>query len=108
MAFSLFAFAISAVVASRLAHEVIYHDVHLHSLKLLVAVFLIVLILLCLAPLLVFIPTLAGAKRRAMLEYGALVGEHGRLVRRRWILRETLDDQSLLDTPEIGPVARIP
>jgi hypothetical protein len=105
MAFSLFAFAISAVVASRLAHEVIYHDVHVQSLKLLVAVFLIVLVLLCLAPLLVFIPTLAEAKRRAMLEYSILVGEHGRLVRRRWILRETLDDQSLLDAPEIGPVA---
>lgn len=104
-AFSLFALAISAVVASRLAHEVIYHDVHVQSLKLLVAVFLIVLILLCLAPLMVFIPTLARAKRHALLEYGALVGEHGRLVRRRWILGETLDDSALLNAPEIGPVA---
>lgn len=105
MAFSLFAFAISAVVASRLAHEVIYHAVHVQSLKLLVAVFLIVLVLLCLAPLLVFMPTLAEAKRRAMLEYSTLVGEHGRLVRRRWILREIFDDQPLLDAPEVGPVA---
>ncbi|QSA99001.1 hypothetical protein JWZ97_02830 [Methylococcus sp. EFPC2] len=104
-AFSLFAFAISAVVASRLAHDVIYHGVHVQSLKPVVAVFLIVLVLLCLAPLMVFIPTLAGARRRALLEYGALVGEHGRLVQRRWILRETLDDPPLLEAPEIGPVA---
>ncbi|MGR9088708.1 MAG: hypothetical protein ACU841_16790 [Gammaproteobacteria bacterium] len=104
-AFSLFAFAISAVVASRLAHEVIYHDVHVQSLKLLVAVLLIVLILLCIVPLMVFIPTLARAKRHALLEYGALIGEHGRLVRRRWILGETLDNPTLLNAPEIGPVA---
>jgi hypothetical protein len=104
-AFSLFAFAMSAVVASRLAHEVIYHGVHVLSLKLLVAVYLIVLVLLCLVPLLVFVPRLAAAKKQAMLDYGALVGEHGRLVQRRWVFGERLDDESLLDAPEIGPVA---
>jgi hypothetical protein len=104
-AFSLFAFAVSAVLASRLAHDVVYHGVEIQSLKLLVGVFLIVLVLLCLAPLLVFLPKLAATKRRALLEYGALVGEHGRLVRRRWILREPLEDSPLLEAPEIGPVA---
>jgi hypothetical protein len=104
-AFSLFAFAMSAVVASRLAHEVIYHGVHVLSLKLPVAVYLIVLVLLCLVPLLVFVPRLAAAKKQAMLDYGALVGEHGRLVQRRWVFGERLDDESLLDAPEIGPVA---
>jgi hypothetical protein len=104
-AFSLFAFAVSAVVASRLAHEVIYHGVLVQSLQSVVGVFLIILVLLCLVPLMVFVPTLAGAKRRALLEYGALVGEHGRLVRRRWILRESAEDSPLLEAPEIGPVA---
>lgn len=105
MIFSLFAFAASAVVASRLAHEVVYHGVQVQSLQSVVGVFLIVLVLLCLAPLMVFIPTLAAAKRQAMLEYGALVGEHGRLVRRRWISRELTDSHPLLEAPELGPVA---
>ena len=104
-AFSLFAFAVSAVLASRLAHDVIYHGVHVQSLRLLVGVFLVVLVMLCLAPLTVFIPKLAAAKRRALLEYGALVGKHGRLVRGRWILGEPLDEHPLLQAPEIGPVA---
>lgn len=103
--FSLFAFAVSAVLASRWAHDVIYHGIHVQSLKLEAGVFLMVLILLCLSPLMVFIPKLAEAKRRALLEYGALVGKHGRLVRRRWILKEPIDDDPLLDAPEIGPVA---
>jgi hypothetical protein len=63
-----------------------------------------VVVILCLAPLTVFIPKLAAAKRRALLEYGALVGHYGRLVRRRWILREPIDEQPLLQAPEIGPV----
>lgn len=103
-AFSLYAFALSAVFSSRLAHEVVYHGVHVQSLKIISGVFLIVVLLLCLSPLMVFVPTLATAKRRALLEYGALVGNHGRQVRRRWILQETIDDP-LLDAPEVGPVA---
>jgi hypothetical protein len=104
-AFSLFAFAVSAVLASRLAHDVVYHGVHVQSLKLLVGVFVIVLVVLCLAPLTVFIPKLAAAKRQALLEYGGLVGQHGRLVRGRWILGEPVDEHPLLQAPEIGPVA---
>jgi len=104
-AFSLFAFALSAVLASRLAHDVIYHGVHVMSLQGQVVVFLILLVMLCLTPLLVFIPRLAAAKKQALLDYGALVGKHGRLVHRRWILGEELADSSLLEDQEIGPVA---
>lgn len=104
-AFSLFALAVSSVLASRLAHQVVYHGVHVQSLKGMLAAFLIIMTGLCLTPLLVFIGPLAAAKRQALLEYGTLVGQHGRLVRRRWILGETLDDDSLLDAQEIGPVA---
>ena len=60
-AFSLFAFAVSAVLASRLAHDVVYHGVHVQSLRLLVGVFLVVLVMLCLAPLAVFIPSPTSA-----------------------------------------------
>ena len=105
-AFSLFAFAISAVLASRLAHDVLYHDVSVLSLKVVLAGFVLLVVAVCIAPLLALVGPLAAAKRRALLEYGALVGEHGRRVRRRWILRETTEeDDALLQAPEIGPVA---
>jgi hypothetical protein len=66
---------------------------------------LVISLILFLAPLLLWAPLLAATKRRALLEYGALVGEHGRLVRRRWIQREPIADDSLLGAQEIGPVA---
>ncbi|NOS74093.1 MAG: hypothetical protein HOP36_06050 [Methyloglobulus sp.] len=105
LAFSLCVFAISLVLASRLAHEVVYHGLQVQSLKLLTVVFLIVIVLLFLSPLLVFFPKLSAAKRKARLEYGALVGNHGRLVYKRWIRHEPITDESLLQAPEIGPVA---
>ena len=105
-AFSLLAFATSAVVASRLAHDVIYHGVSVQSLKGVLGGFVVLVVVICVAPLLALAGPLAAAKRRALLEYGALVGKHGRLVRQRWILGEApADDDALLQAPEIGPVA---
>jgi hypothetical protein len=40
-----------------------------------------------------------------MLEYGALVGMQGKLVRERWILRQPIENDEVLNAPEIGPVA---
>jgi hypothetical protein len=104
-AFSLLAFAVSAVVSSRLAHDVIYHDVSLQSLQAVLVGFVVLVVVICIAPLFALVGPLAAAKRRALLEYGALVGQHGRLVRQRWILGETLADDALLQAQEIGPVA---
>ncbi len=104
-AFSLLAFATSAVVASRLAHDVIYHSLTLQSLKVVLTAFVVLVVAICVAPLLALAGPLAAAKRRALLEYGALIGKHGRLVRQRWILGEAPADDGLLQAVEIGPVA---
>ncbi|ACV33557.1 conserved hypothetical protein [Candidatus Accumulibacter phosphatis] len=60
---------------------------------------------LWLLPLLMLAPALLAAKRRARPAYAALVGEHERMVHRRWILREPVADPTLLEAAEIGPVA---
>jgi hypothetical protein len=74
-------------------------------LKGVIAAFVVLVVAICVAPLLALAGPLASAKRRALLEYGALVGEHGRLVRRRWILHEAPENDALLQAVEIGPVA---
>lgn len=104
-AFSPVVLAISAVLASRFAHDVVYHDVHVAALRMPMLAFGVVVLVLFLAPLLPWQRPLAAARRRAELEYGALVARHGRLVRRRWIEGEKLDDDAILSAPELGPVA---
>ena len=52
-----------------------------------------------------FAPKLMATKRRARLDYGRMVGEQGRLVRRRWILGETAAQGEMLEPEGVGPVA---
>ena len=105
MMFSPVVFALSSVFAARWGHDVLYHGVNVNSLRGPMGAAVVIYLLLFLAPLLIWIGPLAAAKRRALLDYGALVGQHGRLVRERWILGEKLADDALLGAQEIGPVA---
>lgn len=107
MVYAPFLLSVSAVVAGAWAHTVFYHGVTVPSLYFQVATLLVVLILIGLAPLLVFSSMLARAKRQALLDYGALLSEHGRLVDARWILKKEVPDTPLLDAPELGPVADV-
>jgi hypothetical protein len=104
-AFSPVVLAMSAVLASRWAHDVMYHEVHVAELRMPMIAFAVMALVVFLAPLLPWQRPLAAAKRKAELEYGALVARHGRLVRKRWILEEPVGDEPLLAAPEIGPVA---
>ena len=104
-AFALVTFALSAVIASRWAHEVAHHDAALRSFMQPALAFVVLWTLFALLPLLALVPALAGARGRAIPAYAALVGEQGRLVHGRWILRENVGEPPILDAPEIGPVA---
>jgi hypothetical protein len=97
--------AASAVHSARWGHDVLYHGVALEAFRLPAAVFVGLMLVLFLGPLLVFVPKLAALRQRSLLAYGALVGRHGRLVDRRWIRGEQVDDDGLLSAPELGPVA---
>lgn len=104
VAFAPVVFGVSAVFAATQAHEVLYHGVHVDSLYLPVGIYVVIVILVFLSPLLLFSGPLRRLKRRALLQYGALVGRQGQLVDRRWIRGENVDDP-VLSAPEIGPVA---
>ena len=60
---------------------------------------------LLLTPLVAVRKTPHDGQAPRWLEYGALVAEHGRLLRHRWILYEPVANEDLLQAPEQGPVA---
>jgi hypothetical protein len=92
------------VIASHWAHRILYHQVDVAALKLPLGVFMAALVVIFLGPYLLYSAPLRQLKRRSLLAYGALVGEHGWLVQRRWILGEPVEDTGLLEAPELGPV----
>jgi len=102
--FSPVVFAMSAVIASRWGHDVLYHDEDVHSFMIPLALFVAAMLVLYLGPLALFFGRLLRLKRESLLEYGALVGRHGRLVRRRWIAEEPVVESPLLQADELGPV----
>jgi hypothetical protein len=77
-AFAPVTFALSAMLASRWAHEILHHGRTLDALKLPVAMFVVVWSLLLLAPLVILMPRLRAAKRAALPFYAAMVAEQGR------------------------------
>ena len=104
-AFAPVALAAGAVLASRMAHDVLYHGVSVHSLRLPMIAFVVTAVVVSLSPLLVFAGPLVKARKQALLDYGALVSRHGRLVSERWIAGIDVKDDAILNAPELGPVA---
>jgi hypothetical protein len=104
-AFSLCALAVSSVVMASWTHGLRFHGQTLQGLRLPFVAFILGAAVLMVAPLLAFTPSLLMARRQGLLEYGALVGRHGRLVHRRWINHEELPPSELLEAPELGPIA---
>jgi len=104
-AFALVSLALSAMLASRWAHEVLHHGASIAAYRHAVIVFVVVWTALLLLPLLAFAPALSRTRKRAMLAYSALVGRQGALVHRRWIEGREVPAEPILDAPEIGPVA---
>ncbi len=100
-----FVLGISAVFASGWAHQTVYHDVAIASLRVEIIAFVVILPLLCVAPFVSFLGLMLRTKKQAMLDYGDLIGRHGRLVREKWIDGKPAVDDPILDAPELGPIA---
>jgi hypothetical protein len=106
-AFSPLTLALATVLAAHWGHAALYHGVELESFTLPLVAFTIVTTAVVLAPLLAFVRPLVALRRREKLRYGALVGEYGRLVHQRWVLGESLRDDTMLTARELGPAADV-
>jgi hypothetical protein len=104
-AFAPVALAAGAVLAAGWAHDVVYHGVSAQSMQLPMVAFVVTALLVFLSPLFVFAGPLLKVKKQALLDYGALIGRHGKLVRERWIEGREVEEDAILNAPELGPVA---
>lgn len=104
-AFSPLTLALSTVLAAEWGHAALYHGTELESFTLPLVAFTIATTAVVLAPLLAFVGPLVALRRREKLRYGALVGEYGRRVHQRWILGETVRDDTMFTARELGPAA---
>jgi hypothetical protein len=105
--FAPLALALGTVLASRWAHDAVYHGQSLATLRLEMVAFVVACVVIFTLPLFSFAGPLKRVKKQALLDYGTLVGRHGRLVHQRWIEGKQIGEQPVLEAPELGPVADI-
>jgi hypothetical protein len=87
-----FGFCIGVVVAGGVANRIIYRGLPLLAFKYMPLVVIITVLLLCVAPLCVFMNTLLRTKRRGVFEYGALAIGMGQQFETKWLRRPVTED----------------
>ncbi len=99
-AFSPIVFAGGAVVAAQVANTIAYQGATLSSQKFLMIAYGVMAIMVLLAPLLVVAPVLLKTKRKALLQFGALVTIHDQQFDEKWIQKQQRADEEILGNPD--------
>ena len=100
-----FAVAVSAVLSGRYCSEILYGGATLNSYRVPVAIFVIVIVLVCMGPLVVFLPRLVAARRIGLVEYGGLALRYGRAFDRKWLRGGAAEGEELLGSGDIQSLA---
>ncbi len=99
-AFSPIVFAGGAVTAAQVANAIAYAGATLSSQKVLMIAYGVLAIIVLVAPLLVVAPVLLKIKRKALLEYGALVTIHDQQFDEKWIQKQQRGNEEILGNPD--------
>ena len=108
-AFTPILFAQGAVMSGVFANRIFYEGQSLLSFKLTILAFILFFLIVILAPLLVFTPQLAAAKRRGLGEYGSLATSYISEFERKWLCgpgqRNKAGDEELLGSGDFQSLA---
>ena len=95
-AFLLLSFAISTIVGGGVAYRVLYLGTSFFSFTYVIITDVILSLLLFVAPLLVFGSKIVEARRRGIIDYGALAGAVGSQLEKKWLdYRKTVNEGAL-------------
>jgi hypothetical protein len=98
-------FAQGAMLAGLVASRVLYRGESLLSFKLQIAGFITFFVLAILAPLLMFTPQMARAKRNGLANYGQLSQNYVERFERKWIAGDPAPAEDLLGAADIQSLA---
>jgi hypothetical protein len=104
-AFSLVVFTLSGVVCASVAEQIVERHLSLVHFQGPLVALVVLLVVLFLCPLTAFGPKLRRTRMRGRFQYGTLAGRHVRGLHTRWVEGRAVEDDAILDAPEIGPAA---
>jgi hypothetical protein len=103
--FSPIVFAGGTVIAGQIGNAIAYEGASLSSVHPHMIAYGVLAILVLVAPLLVVTPRLINVRKKALLEYGALVTSHAALFDDKWIRGNHAPDEVLLGNPDASSLA---
>jgi hypothetical protein len=106
-AFSPIVFAGGAVIAGEVGNAIAYQGAVLSSMKFPMIAYGVLAIIFLVVPLLVVSPVLFKIKKKALLEYGALVTILNQQFDRKWIQRDHPASETLLGNPDAASLAQL-
>jgi hypothetical protein len=104
-AFGPILFAQGAMLAGIVADRVLYGGVSLVSFKLQIGGFIVFFVFAVLAPLLMFTPAMARAKRKGLADYGQLAQNYVEGFEGKWVQSAPTPSEELLGTGDIQALA---
>jgi hypothetical protein len=104
-AFGPLLFAQGAMLAGIVAGRVLFMGQNLKSFELQIAGFIAFFVFAILAPLVMFTPKLARAKRTGMAEYGQLAQDYVENFEEKWIRRDPMPADEMLGSGDIQSLA---
>ena len=104
-AFGPILFAQGALLAGLIANRVLYLGENLIAFKVEAVGLLAFMVVFVLAPLIVFLPQLARAKRQGLGDYGSLVSRYVQGFEEKWVKRKAPSDEELLGSGDIQSLA---
>lgn len=102
---AIFAFAFSCVLSGHVAFQVYFEAVPIETFKTLFVVYLVLMELICLGPLLIFVPLLARTRRAGLGQYSILADTYNRAFEQKWVAGEAPPDEPLLGSGDIQSLA---
>ena len=102
---AIFAFALSCILSGHVAFQVYFEAVPIETFKVLFVVYLVLLELICLGPLLIFVPLLARTRREGLRQYSLLADTYNRAFEQKWVAGQAPPDEPLLGSSDIQSLA---
>jgi hypothetical protein len=104
-AFSPIVFAGGVVVAGQIVNALAHEGATLSSVQFIMVAYALLAIVFLVVPLLVVAPVLLKAKKKARLEYGALVTSHDQLFDAKWIRGQRPPGDEILGSADASSLA---
>jgi hypothetical protein len=105
LSLGIFAVAVSSILSADAAFRIVFEGAAIETFKFSFIGLIVAAEIICLGPMLLFLPIMARKRRAALNEYGLLVVRYNRAFHDKWVAGQAPAGESLLGSADIQSLA---